>query len=41
VSFRDQQVFLRNSTQPDVSLTFSLDQWRDLMATLKVDWRQR
>jgi hypothetical protein len=37
VGFRDQYVLLRNSTQPDVRLTLSLDQWRDLLVVLKAD----
>jgi hypothetical protein len=37
VQFREQHVLLRNSTQPDVSLTLSLEQWRDLVASLKAD----
>ena len=40
VNVRDQEVLLRNSVRPDESLALSLDQWRDLMTTLKADWPQ-
>ena len=40
VSFRDKHVLLRNSTQPDVSLALSLDQWRAMIATIKDGWPQ-
>ncbi|MEU4689745.1 DUF397 domain-containing protein [Actinoplanes sp. NPDC023714] len=41
VSLRDQQILLRNSTEPSVILALSPGQWRDLLVSLKSGALQR